>query len=173
LGTYEPGKEVGVNVIEEKEIYLIDYDTGEIIAEHELCLQRGKLIQNTNHLRDHSKKIKELYQNVIDNIGENETVKRFLNEIKKDKPRYIRDQYLLIIDTAKNISQEEIFKAINYCVDNELWSATDLVSVVDNLNKLPDSKNDKEITEIDDIYTVKTATRDLAEYENVLNEVTK
>ena len=39
LGTYEPGKEVGVNVIEEKEIHLIDYDTGEIIAEHELCFQ--------------------------------------------------------------------------------------------------------------------------------------
>jgi hypothetical protein len=173
LGTYEPGKEVGINVIEEKEIHLIDYDTGEIIAEHELCFQRGQLIQNTNHLRDHSKKIKELYQNVIDNTGENETIKRFLNEIKKDKPRYIRDQYLLIIETAKNISQEEIFKAINYCVDNELWSATDLVSVVDNLDKLPVSTNDQEVTEIDDIYTVKTVTRDLAEYENILNEVNK
>jgi len=168
LGTYEPGKEVGVNIIDEKEIDLIDYDTGEIIAEHKLCFQRGQLIQNSNHLRDHSKKIKKLYQNVIDHIGENENVKRFLHEIKKDKPRYIRDQYLLIIDTLKKRSQKEIVKAINYCVDNKLWSAADLVSVVDNLDKLPAGTNAYEATEIDDIYTVKTATRELVEYENVL-----
>jgi len=165
---------VGVNIIEEKEIHLIDYDTGEKIAEHELCFQRGQLIQNTNHLRDHSKNINKLYQNVIENIGENEVVKKFLNEIKKDKPRYIRDQYLLIIDTAENLSQAEIYKAINYCVNNELWSATDLTSVVDNLDKLDSSNsNANEIPKIDDIYEVKTATRDLDEYENIMNEVTK
>ena len=59
--------------------------------------------------------------NSVFSIGKNETINKFLHKIKKDKPRYIRDQYLLILDTAKNLSQEEIFKAINYCVNNELW----------------------------------------------------
>ena len=174
LGTYKPGKEVGVNIIKEKEIHIIDYDTGEKIAEHDLCAQRGQLIQNTNHLRDHSEDINKLYQNVIDNIGENEAVKRFLNKIKKDKPRYIRDQYLLIIKTTENLSQVEIYKAVNYCISNDLWSATDLASVVDNLDKISASNsNSNEVTEIDDIYEVKTKIRDLDEYENITNEVTE
>jgi len=174
VGTYKPGKEVGINIIDDKEIHIIDFDTGEKIAEHDLCFQRGQLIQNTNHLRDHSKKIKKLYQDVIENIGENESIVNFLNKIKKDKPRYIRDQYLLIIETTKDLSQQKINKAINYCVNNKLWSATNLDSVVKNLDKLPaQSSSIKGVTEIDDIYTVKTATRDISEYENFTNEVAK
>jgi len=174
LGTYEPGKEVGIDIINEKEIHIINYDTGEKIAEHKLSHLRGQLIQNTNHLRDHSQKIKKLYQNVIDNIGENENVKKFLNEIKKDKPRYIRDQYLLIIETTKNLPQPKIFKAIDYCVKNKLWSATDFRSVVNNLDKLSvRNSHVNKVNEIDDIYKVKTENRDLAEYENIINEVNR
>lgn len=42
MGTYEPGKEVGIDIINEKEIHIINYDTGEKIAEHKLSHLRGQ-----------------------------------------------------------------------------------------------------------------------------------
>lgn len=173
LGTYEPGKEVAIKTVDEKTIKIIDIETGEIIAEHDICHDKGKLIQNSNHLRDHSKKIKEMYENAVDILGDNEAVKTFLKKIKKDKPRYIRDQYSLILKSRDNFSQSDIQRTINYCIKNKLWSATSFVSVINNLDKLNDIYSKSKIEsnenneEIDNIYNIKTETRELSEYENL------
>ncbi|MGM0642128.1 MAG: IS21 family transposase [Thermotogota bacterium] len=173
LGTYKPGKEVGIEIIDEKIIKIIDIKTGEIITEHEICHQRGKLIQNRNHLRDHSKKIKKLYDNAVNILGDNDPVKTFLKEVKKDKSRYIRDQYSVILKTAKKHSKNDTLKTINYCVENELWSASSFVSVINNVDTIDDICSKKDIRkkdnykEIDNIYKIETQVRNLSEYENL------
>jgi len=49
LGTYGPGKEVGVRVTEDKRLIIYEVDSGSILAEHALCLHgKGKLIRNNN-----------------------------------------------------------------------------------------------------------------------------
>lgn len=65
-------------------------------------------------------------------------------------------------------------KAIKYCVQNKLWSASSFVSVVNNLDKLSDKKyisdhNSKlNLEAIDNIYMIETETRNLSEYEKLV-----
>jgi len=60
LGSYYPEREV---VIKEDQglLSIFDLNTGEQLAIHRIALEKGKLISNNNHKRDHSAKIAELF----------------------------------------------------------------------------------------------------------------
>ena len=67
LGTYRP--EMVLKVIEQDDtIILRDIDSGQVVAEHRLCAQKEPA-QNNNHLRDHSVKIAELYEQTLALLG--------------------------------------------------------------------------------------------------------
>jgi len=137
LGTYRKNKFVYLEIYG-SQLKIIDSKTGEIIAEHELSPNKGELVQNRNHLRDHSLKIDELYQKTLNQLGKYEIIKTFLDKIRKKKPRYVRDQYNLILKVSRQLTTEQILKTIKFCIDNNLWSATEFKSVSENLSKLPD-----------------------------------
>jgi transposase len=164
--TYERGKEVEVK-IQADTLMIIDQQTQEQITQHPLHLGKGKLVKNTNHRRDHRKKIEELQQEVLEALGKSETARTFLETIRQEKPRYSRDQYLLVLRTIKKCTQSEIDIALNYCVDRGLYSATIFKSVVDNLDQLPQPRQvDTETpTVMDAGYDTQTQTRDIEEYE--------
>lgn len=170
LGTYEPDKEVYIRIVEDI-LQVIDKDTGEIIAQHKISPKKGQLIQNTNHLRDHSQKIEKLYQKTLEIIGDNEFNREFLDLIRQEKPRYVRDQYSLIIKLSKDLSQSEIDKAVGFCLENQFYSATVYASVIENLDKLPDREEQTSDSIIDISaaldrpYEANTEVRDLSEYE--------
>lgn len=172
IGTYKPGKEVYLVPIEDKVLKIIDKDTGEVIAEHEIKQGSGKLIKNNNHLRDYSQKIEKLYEKTLLEIGDNPTHKQFLDRIKQDKPRYLRDQYSLLIEVSKDLSQSEISTILDYCVENDFFSATDFKSIAENLDKLEteiQNQDDNEKLESTDneIYCSDTEVRNLSEYEEI------
>lgn len=51
--------------------------------------------------------------------------------IKKCKPRYFRDQLGLILKTLIGIQDTEIVRlAVDYCVTNTLWSASEFVTAI-------------------------------------------
>jgi transposase len=110
LGSYYPEREV---VIKEDQglLSIFDLNTGEQLAIHRIALEKGKLISNNNHKRDHSAKIAEFFENTLANLGGSETAVAFLKGIRKEKPRYIRDQYDLINRTIANHDAETIFQA--------------------------------------------------------------
>lgn len=56
--------------------------------------------------------------------------------IKRDKPRYIRDQFLLIKAVTNNYLPEPIQAAVKYCVNNELWSAVDFRAATEHFAKM-------------------------------------
>jgi hypothetical protein len=131
-------------------------------------LGKGKLVKNTNHRRDHRKKIEELQQEVLEALGKSETARTFLETIRHEKPRYSRDQYLLVLRTIKKRTQSEIDIALNYCVDRGLYSATIFKSVVDQLDQLPQPETQahtETTTLMDAGYDTQTQTRDIEEYE--------
>ena len=173
LGTYRKNRFVYLGVYG-PQLKIIDDKTGEIIAEHRLSSKKGDLVQNNNHLRDHSLKIDELYQKTLKQLGEYEIIKTFLNEIRKLKPRYVRDQYNLILKSSNALTTEEILKTIQFCLDNKLWSATEFKSVSENLSKLPDLDrvNGDRTTDIkiepDDDNDPFTEVRSLSEYEKYM-----
>ena len=156
------------------QLKIVDNKTGEIIAEHKLSSKKGDLVQNNNHLRDHSLKIEELYQKTLKQLGEYENIKVFLDKIRKLKPRYVRDQYNLILKASTKLSIEEILKTIQFCIDNNLWSATEFKSVSENLAKLPELERGNEDRAADIKIELKddsepfTEVRSLSEYEKYM-----
>lgn len=171
LGTYEPGKEVGLKIIDDQKLLqIIDLETGEVIGEHSIRNGKGLLIQNSNHLRDHSQRIHELYQDTHENLGNTVESKLLLDMIKTTRHRYVRDQYSLINRFVQGLAPEMIQKAVSFVIERELWSATAFVSVLQNLDNLPDNHiNDEKISlPLPEKYKIITEVRDIAEYEKLV-----
>ncbi|WP_370516698.1 hypothetical protein [Sporomusa sp. KB1] len=82
VGTFKPGIEVEIkNQGNSRSIWDIEGET--LIATHVLSKDKGKLIQNTNHRRDHSQRIDELYQKVLGILGNTEAAATLLDAIRK------------------------------------------------------------------------------------------
>jgi hypothetical protein len=86
-------------------------------------------IFNTDHKRDKTAAIKELIEEVAGLFPASDQALIWLNHIKKDKPRYIRDQLLLIKEATERYSPELIMKVLQYCLDNSITSAVDFKAI--------------------------------------------
>src|SRR5690554_1186979 len=135
LGTYRPGKQLSL-AIEAGTIVLTDPANSQVVATHKLNPGKGQLIQNKNHLRDHSSKISGLQAHVLGLLEESTEASLLLDMIRKDKPRYARDQFLLIQDVTRSYKCESIQAATKYCTENELWSAVDFRAATEHFSKV-------------------------------------
>jgi len=96
IGTYVPGKEVRLR-IDNGRLILMDINGEKVIAEHQLSSGKGELIQNRNHLRNHDTSIDKLYEEVLQALSYVPNLPFFLDVIRREKGKYVRDQYNLII----------------------------------------------------------------------------
>lgn len=105
-----------------------------------------------------------------------EKANNFVNKIYEDKPRYIRDQLLLIQNSITGRSQNTISQALDFCIRNNLYSAVDFKDAVIHYSKVVN----KEIKplEVDvvplspnsaDKIKAKPQIRDIAEYSKIFN----
>lgn len=102
--------------------------TGEILAEHTISLEKGKLIKNLNHGRDRSKTLDELQRNVL-TLFPYEGAEQYIQDVCHTYGRYRRDQLLLFQKTAKE-SPEWVLAAIDKCIQEKLYSANEFRDVV-------------------------------------------
>lgn len=137
LGTYD-GTEKAVEVLEVPGNTLVinDPETKQELARHSISLEKGRLIKNNNHGRDRSKGINKYIETVAELFPHPLQAKEWLEEIRAKKPRYIRDQLQAIQKSIKSIDTIVTEKALNYCIDHSLFSATDFNNAVDYFNKL-------------------------------------
>lgn len=127
LGTYTKEKEVCVEVQGDKLIISQIYGDY-VIAEHNLCSGKGKLIKSTNHCRNREKGIDELFAALSKRLGG--VCDSFLQEIRQRKGRYVRDQYGLIDRLTEEHAAPTVALAIKYCQKHELFSATDVKDAI-------------------------------------------
>lgn len=90
-----------------------------------------------------------------------------LDRIRQDKPRYARDQFLLIQDVVRDYDSVVIQAAIKYCVENELWSAVDFRAVAEHFFRVktgfpPDTNVNP--AAVPAPYRIKPETRDIKDY---------
>lgn len=169
-GTYRKGKQVHVYV-ENDNLRIADADTGEVIAMHRLCKEKGQLIgEPSRSTRDKSKTILQLEEKALGLLGNGEEAEIFLKKIHSSKPRYYRDQLGVIIRLFDEWKKEEILPGLHYCSEHELYSAAELSQAVSYLvaSEL-DKKNSaesKKAVELPERYQGgEPASRDLAEYD--------
>lgn len=106
-----------------------------LLAKHKICVEKGKLIQNNDHLRNKDMKIDRIKEALTTKFTSQEAALEFLNKIHTDKKRYARDQFLLIEKTTNEYSMEVVETALQYCLSTELYSAVDFRDAVIHFNK--------------------------------------
>lgn len=81
-------------------LLIFDLETGEQIARHALCLEKGRTVKNNHHYRDPAQRIAELEQAIAQHLpdGAGETLCRLL---KATSPRIYKDQLLGVRDVLK------------------------------------------------------------------------
>jgi len=176
IGTYKgPYTYVGVNKIGNK-LIIYDMETKKEIAKHDIPETKGNLVKNNNHKRDKSLKIIPWMNKLSEKFTDAQKAKIFLDEIYKDKPRYMRDQLMLIEEALKTTDKTTIDKAIEFCVKNRLNSAVDFKDAIKHYTKVTDEKPTvtepiKGLTEEVSIKIgIKPRIRDLSEYVKIMNE---
>ncbi|HZK28414.1 MAG TPA: IS21 family transposase [Thermoclostridium sp.] len=126
IGTYQgPYTNVRVNKIDDEYIIITHLENDEELARHKIPSGKGQLLKNNNHTRDRSKRIVNLIKQVSMIFPDSLAAEAFFEGIRVDKPRYIRDQLLVIKGAIEKQDSKIVGKALDFCIKNRLYSAID------------------------------------------------
>jgi transposase len=124
LGTYQ-GKGTVVSLHQNAGELIIADVAGIELCRHSITMGRGLKILNSDHKRDKSTAVKEMMEEVCLLFKDPEKGRQWLSMIKAAKPRYVRDQLLIIRDTIKGQEASAVEKVLDYCLQNHITRATD------------------------------------------------
>ena len=174
LGTYQ---NMGENLVwievrqEDHKVLVIRKEAnGEVIAEHIISSEKGKLIQNRHHTRDRSKGVEELKQRLISHFEDQVQAAAYLEEISQRYPRYRRDQFMIIYKVIQQYP-DLIDTVLTKCTTEKLYNANDFRDISHHLDAL----RDEPIEEIQSFYMsppkhshIKASIRSLDAYTSIL-----
>jgi hypothetical protein len=155
-------------------------DNDEELARHKIPLGKGNLQKNNNHTRETSKKIPALMTELAFRFPDPIAAEDFFENIRIVKPRYIRDQLLVVKEAINEEPSDVIEKALNFCIRNKLYSAVDFKDAVKHYAKEQHSNttSDKSVeimsfslTSMEKIKT-KPQIRDISEYTKIFKQDT-
>lgn len=148
------------------------------LCRHLISAGSGEKIINNDHRREKSHAIQELEDRFCSMFGNTASATRFIAAIRQDKPRYIRDQLLLLIQTVQGSQPVIAEQALEYCLNIHAKGAADFKSVVAHLTTHAEDKkapvvylnplNHKTPTEA----LIQPATSSINDYDIFLNQST-
>ena len=154
IGTYRgQGSIVNIKSVDEN-IVICDTNNNEI-ANYKCYAGKGRLIGNNNFKRDYSSKINQLIEDLSGLFSDPLLAKDYLQQVREDNPRYIRDQLLLIRKITGQYSMDIMNNALSFCLQNKVFKATDMESLVKKLNAEHENAN----TECHEPVQVKTLNK--------------
>jgi len=137
LGAYK-GKGTLVAVrVEGSSLVITDPVGEEQICRHKIPIGRGNKVSNTDHKRDKSAAIGEMIAEVAALFEHPDKAREWLEMIKADKPRYIRDQLIMIRQTALQTASAYPNKAMEYCLSHKICSGADFKSILSSTGQNP------------------------------------
>jgi hypothetical protein len=129
-GTYQgPGSQV---LLQRQADQIILYSRDQLeLCRHRVSAGCGEKIINSDHRRQKGLPIQELEQQFYNLLtGASQQARQLVAAIRQDKPRYIRDQLLLLIQTARHYHPDITQQALSYCLQARTKGAADFKSVV-------------------------------------------
>jgi hypothetical protein len=133
-------------------------------------LGKGELIQNNNHRRNHDDTIDELYEQILQALDYVPDLPHFLDVIRREKGRYVRDQYHLIRKLQKDYSQKTLLQAFDFCRRNRLYSAVSLREAAEHFASAPEVAATSEFSYtgvLPEYLRIQANTRDISEYVSI------
>ena len=164
LGTYSKTKEVFLTV-EDNKLYIMDR-AGELIDTHDICYEKGKLIKLERHRRNKAEKMNARLDNTIALLGEE--FRGYLETICEEKPRYVKEQFEIIINACKTYGRETVLAAMSYCQSLELHSANDLLGAAEMMSRQTSKQSlSSRLPVEDERYHIPVQVRSLSVYADV------
>lgn len=172
-GTYQ-GKGTKVWVKVDKEQLVICSEDKTPIARHEISLDKGQTIINSNHRRDRSQKINQLMEEVGKGFTDKQAAQEYFAQLQQAKPRYIRDQLLLIKKAICKSQAVHIDQALAFCRANGIFNAGDFNAVLNKISRpdlLPPPQLEELLSKSVDRkhFSVQPQTSDITDYESIVN----
>ena len=143
--------------------------TGDLLAEHPLCQGKGKLIKANSHRYERDQKIRERLEKTVSLLGEE--FRAYLTALCGAKPRYVKEQLALAVKTCESYGRETTLKAIAFCSEQELWSASDLAGATASLAEKTQPLPVTRLPVSDDKYHIAVQIRPLSVYAEAALEV--
>jgi transposase len=173
-GTYKgPGTTVRTELTDDNRLIIYDAENHRI-ASHKLHSGKGKTIGGSNYKRDFSSGINQLIDELSNQFKDPGQAKKYLLQIRHDKPRYIRDQLQHIKKLTGIFDMEVMNQAMDFCIANRIYRATDLGSVAKRIHSR--STQDETIKQPIIIDTInRTAHKiipnksDISDYQSLMN----
>jgi len=128
VGTYR-GPETMVLVKENKEELWLYTPEKDLIAVHPLCLGRGMTIRNNDHFRDKSQSILKLKEEILGMMPDKEKSGQYIEMISRKKPRYVRDNLLLMKKHIPGLEMDFLLRSLSFCMENNLYNANNFIEV--------------------------------------------
>ena len=125
---------------------IMNTETGELIARHEVSPLKGVLVQDRAHTRDRTIGLDEMSQRVMECFNDQPLAKEFVSQISRRYPRYRRDQFQSILNFASAHDGDELTTTLEYCLSMSLFSATEFKDAHEYLYYMPN------VVEEEDIY---------------------
>jgi hypothetical protein len=134
LGTYKAKGTRVILQVSSEDLIIFNEDQEEL-CRHKIATGRGQKIINTDHKRDKTSAIAELIEEVAKLFAQPSEALKWLNLIKQEKPRYIRDQLLLVKDAIETATPELAMKVLHYCIENQITRAADFKAIAGHYQK--------------------------------------
>ena len=113
------------------------------LCRHKVHTGSGEKIINNDHRREKSQSIKELEDQFYNHLNSAaDEARQLVTAIRQEKPRYIRDQLLLLIQTVRLCHPDIAQQALTYCLKAGTKSATDFKAVVQHFSSHADEKRE-------------------------------
>ncbi|MCB9286483.1 MAG: hypothetical protein H6560_04130 [Lewinellaceae bacterium] len=95
---------------------------------------KGQTVINSNHKRDRSQKINELMEQVASLFPDKQAAQNYFAQLRKARPRYIRDQLLNIRSSIRKSNEAYLGQALGFCQANNIFNAGDFTAVLDSFS---------------------------------------
>jgi len=129
-GTYHPPKtKVHLEHTEDNQLIIYNME-GKVIATHAIYPGKGEIVGGSHYKRELEERIDDLIDEISNQFTNPVPVKQYCQQVRKDKPRYIRDQLGIIKRLLKNYPLEFVEQAVIFCAESKIYRAKDLESVV-------------------------------------------
>ncbi len=115
--------------IKEDKLYLYCGDK-KLLTVHDISILKGEFIRNTDHQRKKSGTIDEIQEKASKILGNSQAAQLFLELLKKDKPRYYRDNLQFIRQKIKIYPQKIINESLIFCIENKQFNSSVLLQVI-------------------------------------------
>ena len=131
-GTYK-GRGTQVKVSKDNAFIIISDRADKHLCTQTISAGKGNLVRNTDHKREKAAGITQMITDISCMFSSPEQAISYMESIRLEKPRYVRDQLILLKQTIENADTQTIDNTLQYCLQMKVYSANDFKSVAAGL----------------------------------------